>query len=117
VSDHGNLKVDVRKQGSTAVVTPQGDVDMAGAPTLGVELRTTVGGIGKQGRVIVDLTHVPYMDSAGLATMVEAMKLSRRNEVRLVVMGLSPRVKALFEIAKLHQVMLIAETMEEAHAK
>lgn len=114
MNDHGTLKVDVRKQGDVVIVTPQGDVDMAGSPTLGVEMRAAVGGLGKGGRVIVDLSHVPYMDSAGLATMVEAMKLSRRGDVKLVIMGLMPRVKALFEIAKLHQVITLAETMEQA---
>jgi anti-sigma B factor antagonist len=54
------------------------------------------------------------MDSSGLATLVEAMKLTRNGGTRLVLSGLSDRVKAIFEIARLEKYFTITPNVDAA---
>jgi anti-sigma B factor antagonist len=59
----------------------------------------------KPARLILDLSDVPFMDSSGLATLIEALQMSRKGKVPLRLVGLQPQVKSLFEIARLDQLL------------
>jgi anti-sigma B factor antagonist len=52
-------------------------------------------------RLAVDLSRVPYMDSSGIAVLVESLQTQRKRGHRLVLCGLQPRVRGLFEISRL----------------
>jgi anti-sigma B factor antagonist len=92
------------REGAT-VVLPVGDIDLSGSPTLRFELRRVQE--SKPARLIIDLTGVAYMDSSGVATLVEAMQIARRNSTRLVLCGLREKVRSIFEIARLDTVFTI----------
>jgi Anti-anti-sigma regulatory factor (antagonist of anti-sigma factor) len=68
----------------------------------------------KPGRLIVDLSGVDYMDSSGLATLVEAMRTAKGHQTRMVLCGMNPKVRAIFEIARLHQFFTIVESADQA---
>jgi len=58
----------------------------------------------------VDLSDVSFIDSAGLATLVEGLQWSRAAEGRhFVLSGLCDRVRDIFELAKLDTVFEIEE--------
>jgi anti-anti-sigma factor len=63
---------------------------------------------------ILDLTEVPYVDSAGLGLMVSHYVRCQNRGVRLVVAGASPRVVQLFELTKVDQFFPRFATVEEA---
>lgn len=65
-------------------------------------------------RLIVNLTEVGYMDSSGLATLVEAMRTAKRNGTKMVLCGMNDKVRAIFEIARLHQFFTIVHDLSEA---
>jgi anti-sigma B factor antagonist len=48
--------------------------------------------------VIVDLTDVPYIDSSGIATLIEALKMARQRQTRLCLQGLQGRLLELFQV-------------------
>lgn len=94
------------------VVTPRGDVDMSRSPVLRESLRGELR--AKPTRLIIDLSDVDYMDSSGLATLVEAMRTAKGQSTKLVLCGLNEKVKAIFEIARLHHFFAIVGTLDEA---
>lgn len=106
------VNTDVRKDAS--IVTPVGDVDLTASPVLRQELKKIQS--ARPSRLIVDLSKVPYMDSSGVATLVEAMKTAQQNRTRLVLCGLQPKVKSIFEIARLDTVFAITSDTEKALA-
>lgn len=53
-------------------------------------------------QITVDLSHVTYMDSSGLATLLEAVRVARSQGTRLVLDGLSGQPRQLFQVANLH---------------
>ena len=65
-------------------------------------------------RIIVDLGRVSYMDSTGLATLVEAMQQGRRYGTRIVLCALTDRVRSIIEIARLDSVFVMAPDREAA---
>lgn len=94
------------------IVMPIGDVDLSGSPILRHELRKSQA--KRPARIIVDLAQVGYMDSTGLATLVEAMQQGRRNSTRIVLCSLTDRVRSIIEIARLDSVFVIAADREAA---
>jgi len=63
---------------------------------------------------ILDLTEVPYMDSAGLGLIVSHYVRCQDRGVRLVVAGVSTRVVQLFEMTKVDGFFPRIATVEEA---
>jgi anti-sigma B factor antagonist len=80
-----------------------GEVDAYTAPKLKeVMLPLTE----KEGNiVIVDLSGIEYMDSTGLGIFVGALKSSKANNSSLKLRGMTSRVKRIFEITGLTEVM------------
>ncbi len=110
--DQGPLQVTVSRAGDAVVVSPVGDVDLTASPTLRAELKKVHE--GKPLRVVVDLSGVPYMDSSGVATLVEAMQIARKTRTTLILCSLTDRVRSIFEIAKLEMVFKIVPSLDEA---
>jgi anti-sigma B factor antagonist len=94
------------------ILAPIGDVDLSGSPVLRNELRKAQQKRPK--RIVVDLAKVNYMDSTGLATLVEAMQQGRRNGTRIVLCSLTDRVRSIIEIARLDSVFVIAPNRDAA---
>jgi anti-sigma B factor antagonist len=99
-------------QGGIVVVRVEGDVDLSTSRELQGELRRVVGESPR--KMVVDLGGVPYMDSSGVATLVETMQLARRNETHLILAALKERVRSIFEIARLDSVFTIVDSVDSA---
>ncbi len=65
-------------------------------------------------KVVVDLLKVGYIDSSGLATLVEILKKTKTSGGSLGLSGLSDKVKSLFEITKLDKLFQVSATQDEA---
>lgn len=109
------LQVRSELRDGVAIVRPIGDVDLTGSPTLKMEIRKVATASVKL--LIIDVGGVAYMDSSGVATLVEAMQLARRGQMKLVLCALQPKVKSIFEIARLDTVFTIVDTLETALSK
>lgn len=106
------LPIDIQTRDGATIVRPSGDIDLARSP----QLRSTLAEIIASGptRLILDLAEVPYMDSSGVATLVEALQLCRGRSAELVLAGLQERVRSVFEIAKLDAVFTITADVDAA---
>jgi anti-sigma B factor antagonist len=65
-------------------------------------------------KVVVNLEKVGYIDSSGLATLVEILKKTKAQGGSLGLAGMSDKVKSLFEITKLDKLFLIFPNQQEA---
>lgn len=64
--------------------------------------------------LLLDFTGVKYIDSSGLATLIEYYQNSREYEGKIIVAGLSHRVRSIFELVRLNEVFPIYATVPEA---
>jgi len=68
----------------------------------------------KSGKVLINLQKVEYIDSSGLATLVEILKNIKSYGGKLKLSNLSSKVKSLFEITKLEKLFDISDSHDEA---
>ena len=88
------------------VAQPAGEINFTRSPTLRVELIQLIQQHQPR-RLVVDLAQVAYMDSSGVATLVEALQQLRPKGGKLVLCNLQDRVRSIFEIARLDSVFTI----------
>ena len=114
MADKGALQIATQLHGAMLVVSPVGEVGYHEAPVLRSSLREAMD--KKPSRLIANLTGVHYMATPGLATLIEALQISKKTQVPLVLCGLTDRVRAVFEIARLHTVFKIVTDIDTALA-
>ncbi len=88
-------------------VLPEGDVDMHSSPLLRAELKKYYNNDTKA--ILIDLSKVPYMDSSGIASLVECLQWEKANGKKMVLYGINERVLGIFEMAKLHTLFTITD--------
>ncbi|MEK9629688.1 MAG: STAS domain-containing protein [Nitrospinota bacterium] len=99
---------------NTVTVSIQGDIDMSSS----TKVRDTLTPLFQDNNkaIIVDLSGVSYIDSSGIATLVEGLQWSHSNQSKFRLASMTPGVKDVFEIARLLTVFEVFDTKEEALA-
>jgi len=64
--------------------------------------------------MILDLAGVPYMDSAGMGSIINYFVHCQNAKVRMIAAGVSPRVMELFKLTKVDSVIPLAASVEAA---
>jgi anti-sigma B factor antagonist len=106
--------VDYTESGGTAVVTPYGEIGYAEATSFRTYLKQAQD--KRTPRLLVDLSNVGFMSTPGLATLVEALQTSKKTQTALILCGLQDRVRAVFEMSRLHTVFKIVPNLAAATA-
>jgi len=107
------MHIATRKQGTITVVDVQGDIDLYNSP----EVRKVVLDELKEKKVprlIVNLSGVRYIDSSGVASLVEGLKVAKTMTSRFILFGLSPAAKEVLELSRLIRVFEVYVTEDEA---
>jgi anti-sigma B factor antagonist len=63
----------------------------------------------KPANVSVDLSDVSYIDTSGLATLLEALRTARKQGTRLILGGMQDQPRYLFEITHLDSLFDMAK--------
>lgn len=104
------LKIE-NKNGLT-VCGIEGEIDINSSPDIKKAFDKLIS--KKEPKIIINFSKVTYVDSSGLATLVEVLKNMRTYGGRLKLTNLSPKIKGLFEITKLEKLFEILGDVEEA---
>ncbi len=86
-------------KGDAGIVYLCGEVDMHSSPSLRQALLEY--SRAKKPTIVVDMAEVDYIDSSGLATLIECMKQCKPYSGRVVLSRIKPNVLQVFELAKL----------------
>ena len=106
------MKILTRKIGDNYVIELSGELDMETSVRFRDELHSILK-IRPQ-KVIIDLEGVVYMDSSGIATLIEGYKISCKNDIVFVLVGVKEKVKRVFELASLIDFFKIYESVDDA---
>jgi len=107
------MKHTVRLEQDTAVVVLEGDVDLEHSPAARKVLLECL----QQGRhVLVDMSGVSYIDSSGVASLVEAFQNARRKGTRFALAAVSSSALRVLELARLDKVFTIYRTVADGTA-
>lgn len=87
---------------SIPVVVIKGDIDLESSPKLREFLQPK--SAKKCPHLVIDFTAVSYIDSSGLATLIEYFLAAKGFGGKVALASLSPRVKNVFELVRLEQI-------------
>lgn len=105
------MNISVREDRGFLIMTLDGEADLQHTPTLRKSLLEAVTG----GRpVVVDMSHVSYIDSSGVASLVEAYQSARKKGYAFSLAGLSPAALRVLQLARLDRVFTIHASVEAA---
>jgi len=106
------LQIKTRTQANTVIIELAGEIDLDSSP----EVRKTILNETqrKHPRLIIDLTGVSYMDSSGIATLVEGLQYANQYQGQFLIAGIGPGVREVFELSRLDKVFKIYENINQA---
>jgi anti-sigma B factor antagonist len=109
------MDISTRKVGAATIVDVVGDITLYNSPQVRKVLLDLIKD-KKTPRVIVNLEKVKYIDSAGVASLVEGLKVSRDIKSSFALFGLSRTAREVLELTRLIKVFEVYNTEEEALA-
>ncbi len=107
------MDISTRESGSATIVDVTGDITLYNSP----EVRKVLLNLLKEKRrprVIINMLNVKYIDSAGVASLVEGLKISRDLKSTFALYGLSRTAREVLELTRLIKVFEVYSNEEEA---
>jgi len=98
VASSGSISITADHSGSDVRVHLNGRIDVDSSPDLRDYLLAILSEKPSPRAITVDLAGVPYIETSGIATLVEALRIARHHRATFCVQGLSGPVLRLFEV-------------------
>lgn len=113
MSQRPALKISARQHGEITILDLTGDITLFNSPEIRKALITYLREKGVP-YLLVNMLGVPYIDSSGVASLVEGLKISRDLNSRFALFGLSKSARTVLELTHLLRVFEVHETEQEA---
>ncbi|MGA2113133.1 MAG: STAS domain-containing protein [Bryobacteraceae bacterium] len=105
------MKISIRNAGPAKIVEVDGDVDLG---TSGDLRQTLFAALPETSILALNLKAIRYIDSSGIATLIEVLNDSRRLNKQFVLFGLSTAVEEVFRLTHVIRVFRIVRSEREA---
>ena len=105
------MQYETRVQGTYAIIRLSGDVDLESSPKVRDLLLDS---LEECAGVFVEMPDISYIDSSGVASLIEALQRSRKLHKAFGLVETSHAVNRVFELARLDKVFPIFTTLELA---
>jgi anti-sigma B factor antagonist len=105
------VKVSVRQQGQSTILDVDGQITFESTPALREQIFQA---LKENGPVLVNLSKVAYMDSSGIATLVEGLKEAQSRKAVFGLFGLTKNTRNVLKLVRLDRVFRIFESEEDA---
>jgi anti-sigma B factor antagonist len=107
------VQISSRQLEKTVIFDVSGDLDLANSPTVRKALLREVKE-KKTPRVVMNLSNVRYIDSSGVASLVEGLKAARDVGTRFILFGLSTSAREVLQLSRLLKIFEVYENEEQA---
>ena len=107
------MKISSRQVAQATILDVSGNIDISNSP----EVRKTLLRVLREKsstRVVLNLTAVGYIDSSGVASLVEGLKVSRDLGSRFVLFGLSESAREVLKISRLLKLFEVYDDEQQA---
>lgn len=108
----GHFVVRPQRDGETVVLHVEGDLDVLTAPTLGTHLDVAL--TGDLALLIVDITGVGFLSSAGISMLVETHRLTERAGISLRVVAEGPATARPLRMMNIDEIIDLYPTLPDA---
>ncbi len=101
----------ISEQNGRIIIALEGEIDLENAPMVRQALLDHL----KSGKnLLIDMAHVSYIDSSGIASLVEGLQVARKHGRDLALVSVSPRAHRVLELARLDKVFTIHADLSAA---
>ncbi len=107
------MNIDVKEHNGVSVITVKGNL-MGGPETTALHEKVKELVEQNKKKVVIDLSHVKWMNSSGLGTIMGCLTSLKNAQGDLKLCGVTEKVKSLFMITKLITLFETYATQEEA---
>lgn len=99
-----------RVENKTTIVDVVGEIDLGSSPAL---RKTLMEVLNTTEHLAINLSAVRYIDSSGIASLVEVLQAARKVKKRVVLYGVTPAVMQVLQLTRLTGVFEIFGTEEQ----
>ena len=110
--DMSDFEVEIEEHENYTVLRPHGDID---AYSVG-QFREGLSGLAEVRRLLIELSQVPFMDSAGLGALIGGIRRNRDHDGEIVVVCDKPALTRLLHTTGFDRIVPVTETLEEGVA-
>jgi len=107
------MQHEITEQEGAVIVSFEGDVDLQTSPDARKVLLECV---QRKQPILVDLSKVGYIDSSGVASLVECFQSARKVGQNLALVSVSDGALRVLQLARLDKVFKICDTVEDGIA-
>lgn len=104
------MECTTRQEGDFTIVALSGEVDLHYSPEARKHILQH---LNDHKHVLVDLAGVEYIDSSGIASLVEGFQKARSQQLQFGLVGVSKAAMQVLQLARLDKVFLIKETIAD----
>ena len=105
------LQFSTRSERDAVIVDVVGEIDLGTSPGLRKALLVS---LNATERLAINLTQVKYIDSSGIASLLEVLQEARKSQKRIILFGLNQSVLKVLQLTRLTGVFEIRESELQA---
>jgi len=109
------VQISRRQLDKTTIFDVSGDIDLANSPAVRKALLKEIRD-NRTPRVVMNLSNVRYIDSSGVASLVEGLKAARDVGTRFILFGLSTSAREVLQLSRLLKIFEVYDNEEQALA-
>ncbi len=107
------MEIEIKEMDAAVVVSFSGDMDLENSPRARDALLELV---GRKAILFADLSEVAYIDSSGVASLVEALQSARKQDTGFALVAVSEAALRVFQLARLDKVFTIFPSLDDGLA-
>lgn len=106
------MKYPVTEHNDYSVLQLSGEIDLNESPNARKQILSV---IKNNKKLLVDLSAVEYIDSSGVASLVEGFQNARAKQLEFALLGVSPSAMQVLQLARLDSVFTIYASLDDVN--
>ena len=104
------MNINTREEGGYAIIELAGEVDLSCSPEARKQI---LDHLSSKQNLLIDLSEVTYIDSSGVASLVEGYQTAKKKKLKFGLIGVSASAMSVLQLARLDKVFPIHANIEE----
>ena len=105
------MECTTRSENGFTIIALSGEVDLHYSPKAREIILKC---LGDENHVLIDLSEVAYIDSSGVASLVEGFQHARTHNLKFALIGVSDAAMQILQLSRLDKVFPIVASISEA---
>ncbi len=100
-------------KGNCSIIALIGEIDLQTSPPAREQM---LDALKKKYHLMVDMSAVEYIDSSGIASLVEGFQFAKTHNLTFGLVNISQATRQVLELARLDRIFLLFESLDEGLA-